>query len=88
MTKKQTDASSILGAARRAAEVQRPRIDEALTPAASPEVAVPKPTEKRVNVALRAQTHKRLKLLSVQREMTVQDLAEQLLQDYLDRQGV
>lgn len=77
MTKKSTDASSILGAARRAAEVQRPKTEEE-----------PRPLEKRINVALRPQTHKRLKLLSVQREMTVQDLAEELLQEVLDRQGV
>jgi hypothetical protein len=79
MTKKSTDASSILGAARRAADVPRPKVAE------EPAQAVP---EKRVNVALRAQTHKRLKLLSVQRDMTVQDLAEELLQEALNQQGV
>ena len=77
MTKKSTDASSILGAARRAAEVQRPIAEEEL-----------RILEKRINVALRPQTHKRLKLLSVQREMTVQDLAEELLQESLERHGV
>ena len=82
MTKKQTDASSILGAARRAADVQRPKEVLPSPPEANPL------KEKRVNVALRAQTHKRLKLLSVQRDMTVQDLAEQLFQELLDQQGV
>ena len=82
MTKKQTDASSILGAARRSADVQRPK--EVLP--ATVDAGLPK--EKRVNVALRAQTHKRLKLLSVQRDMTVQDLAEQLLHELLDQRGV
>lgn len=76
MTKKQTDAKSILGAARRSVEVPRPVSEE--TAAASPAIA-----EKRVNVALRAQTHKRLKLLSVQRDMTVQELADELLQQAL-----
>lgn len=78
MTKKTTDASSILGAARRAAEVQRPQVEEAEN----------KVAERRVNVALRAQTHKRLKLLSVQRDMTVQNLAEEILQEALDRYGI
>ena len=77
MTKKQTDANSILGAARRSAEVPRPK-EEAPQVATSP--------EKRVNVSLRAQTHKRLKLLSVQRDMSVQDLAEELLTRALDQQ--
>lgn len=84
MTRKQTDASSILGAARRAADVQRPKIEETLPQ--PPEANSPKQTEKRVNVALKMQTHKRLKLLSVQRDMTVQDLAEQLLNEILDSQ--
>ncbi|OLV20024.1 hypothetical protein [Deinococcus marmoris] len=82
MTRKQTDASSILGAARRAADVPRPQA-EAAPP---PEIQPPTPPERRVNVALRAQTHKRLKLLAVQREMTVQELAEQLLLTSLDAQ--
>jgi len=80
MTRKQTDASSILGAARRAADVPRPKVEEP----AGQSFAAPAP-EKRVNVSLRTQTHKRLKLLSVQREMTVQDLAEELLQDALNK---
>lgn len=79
MTKKQTDAQSILGAARRSVEVPRPVPEE---PAASPAIA-----EKRVNVALRAQTHKRLKLLSVQRDKTVQELADELLQQALTQLG-
>lgn len=79
MTKKSTDANNILGAARRAADVPRPTEDTpAITPSTSP--------EKRVNVALRPQTHKRLKLLSVQRDTTVQDLVEQLLQDVLAKE--
>lgn len=82
MTKKQTDASSILGAARRASEVPRPKSEEG--PVAEIKAAVP---EKRVNVSLRGQTHKRLKLLSVQRDMTVQELADELLQQALDQQG-
>lgn len=82
MTKKQTDASSILGAARRAADVPRPK-PEAET---APQAASPPPAEKRVNVALRAQTHKRLKLLSVQRDMTVQELAEELILQGLESQ--
>ncbi len=82
MTRKPTDASSILGAARRAADVPRPQAD---TPP-PPEIQSPAPPERRVNVALRAQTHKRLKLLAVQREMTVQELAEQLLLTSLDVQ--
>lgn len=73
MTKKSTDASSILGAARRASEVQRPQTQE------SEERVV----ERRVNVALRPQTHKRLKLLSVQRDTTVQKLVDELLQEAL-----
>lgn len=81
MTRKQTDASSILGAARRSAEVPRPQAEQA--PAAEEKPA----PEKRVNVALRGQTHKRLKLLSVQRDMTVQELADELLQQALDQQG-
>lgn len=83
MTKKQTDANSILGAARRSAEVPRPIVEEAPAPEDKP-VSVP---ERRVNVALRGQTHKRLKLLSVQREMTVQELADELLQQALDQHG-
>lgn len=80
MTKKQTDASSILGAARRSADVPRPQAET------SPpmEIQPPLPPERRVNVALRAQTHKRLKLMAVQREVTVQELAEQLLLAALD----
>lgn len=82
MTKKQTDANSILGAARRAADVPRPKPEE--EPASSAKGTAP---EKRVNVSLRVQTHKRLKLLSVQRDMTVQELADELLQQALDQQG-
>lgn len=78
MTGKKTDASSILGAARRAAEVPRPQVEE---------IPVVSGVEKRVNIALRAQTHKRLKLLSVQRDMTVQALAEELLVAALEQQG-
>lgn len=59
--------------------MRRPKVEE------EPAQASP---EKRVNVALRAQTHKRLKLLSVQRDMTVQDLAEELLQEVLNGQDV
>ncbi|CAM3698864.1 hypothetical protein DESA109040_20135 [Deinococcus saxicola] len=83
MSKKPTDASSILGAARRAAEVPRPQTD------VSPplETLPPAPPERRVNVALKAPTHKRLKLLAVQRDMTVQELAEQMLLAALDSQG-
>lgn len=80
MTRKQTDASSILGAARRSAEVPRPQA-QAAPP--EPQPALP---ERRVNVALRAQTHKRLKLLAVQRDLTVQELAEQLLTAALSAQ--
>ncbi|GGM19371.1 hypothetical protein [Deinococcus aerophilus] len=80
MTRKQTDANSILGAARRSADVLRPQ-----TEAAPPELQ-PAPPERRVNVALRAQTHKRLKLLAVQRDLTVQELAEQLLTAALSAQ--
>lgn len=80
MTRKQTDASSILGAARRAAEVPRPKPEETSAVEAAMPIA-----EKRVNVAVRAQTHKRLKLLSVQRDMTVQELAEQLISEGLER---
>lgn len=83
MTRKQTDANSILGAARRSAEVPRPQVDETQVPEDKP---APVP-EKRVNVALRGQTHKRLKLLSVQRDTTVQELADELLQQALDQQG-
>jgi hypothetical protein len=83
VTKKPTDASSILSAARRAADVQRPQVE----PPAVVETGTPAASEKRVNIALRAQTHKRLKLLSVQRDMTVQDLAEHLLQQVLEREG-
>ena len=84
MTKKQTDASSILGAARRAADVQRPKVEEA-----SPtEVTSGRVSEKRVNVGLFADTHLRLKLLSVKRRMTVQDLTEQLVREYLDSHDV
>lgn len=79
MSKKSTDASSILGAARRSAEVQRPQAEAA----ALPETPLP---ERRVNVALRAPTHKRLKLLAVQRDTTVQELAEQMLIAALDAQ--
>lgn len=81
MTKKQTDAKSILGAARRSVEVPRPVAEETAA-ASSPAIA-----EKRVNVALRAHTHKRLKLLSVQRDMTVQELADELLQQALTQLG-
>ena len=84
MTKKQTDASSILGAARRAADVQRPKVEDA-SPA---EATSLRPVEKRVNVGLYAETHLRLKLLSVKRRMTVQDLTEQLVREYLDSHEV
>lgn len=80
MTKKQTDAKSILGAAQRASAVARPVTEEA-------KEGTSHIIEKRVNVALRAQTHKRLKLLSVQRDMTVQELADELLQQMLEQQG-
>lgn len=80
MSKKSTDASSILGAARRAAEVPRPQAEM------TPPLATPAPPERRVNVALKAPTHKRLKLLAVQRDMTVQELAEQMLITALDAQ--
>lgn len=82
MTKKQTDASSILGAARRAADVPRPKPEAE----AAPETAAAPVMEKRVNVSLRAQTHKRLKLLSVQRDMTVQELAEEIILKGLEQQ--
>lgn len=82
MTKKQTDASSILGAARRAAEVPRPKPEEGLA-AANPAPATP---ERRINVSIRVSTHKRLKLMSVHRDMTVQELADELLQQALDQQ--
>lgn len=82
MNKKTTDASSILGAARRSADVPRPQ------PEAAPQLETPPsmPPERRVNVALKAPTHKRLKLLAVQRDMTVQELAEQMLIAALDAQ--
>lgn len=83
MTRKQTDASSILGAARRAADVPRPKPESE----AGPEATAAPLAEKRVNVALRAQIHKRLKLLSVQRDMTVQELAEELILQGLEKQG-
>ena len=83
MTRKETDAKSILGAARRAAEVPRPQLEEAPVQEA-PQAPI---VEKRVNVAVRAQTHKRLKLLSVQRDMTVQELAEELILRGLEQQG-
>ncbi|WP_331826325.1 hypothetical protein [Deinococcus sp. YIM 134068] len=39
--------------------------------------------EKRVNVALRASTHKRLKFVALERDMTVQDLVEEISLAYL-----
>lgn len=88
---KKTDASSILGAARRAQEVPRPQDMESQFHTSTPpqenrtvEVQPASPVqEKRVNVALRASTHKALKLLAVQRDMTVQDLVEEISQAYL-----
>ncbi|GGL93388.1 hypothetical protein GCM10010840_34270 [Deinococcus aerolatus] len=80
MSKKSTDASSILGAARRSAEVPRPQAEASALP------ETPTPPERRVNVALKAPTHKRLKLLAVQRDTTVQELAEQMLVAALDAQ--
>lgn len=80
MSKKSTDASSILGAARRSAEVPRPQAE------IPPPLETPAPPERRINVALKAPTHKRLKLLAVQRDMTVQELAEQMLIAALDTQ--
>jgi len=88
---KSKDASSILGAARRAQDVPRPQAEESQshtnTPPQEDRTVTPQEApEKRVNVALRASTHKALKLLSVQRDMTVQDLVEETLQAYLMRQ--
>ena len=99
-SKKKTDASSILGAARRAQDVPRPQsaephihipvesqTRESVTPQSHAPVASQEPTEKRVNVALRASTHKALKLLAVQRDQSVQDLVEEIAQAYLSRQA-
>lgn len=91
-SKKKTDASSILGAARRAQDVPRPQSAEPhihipVESQTRETVAAQEPTEKRVNVALRASTHKALKLLAVQRDQSVQDLVEEIAQAYLSRQA-
>ena len=92
MTKgKSKDASSILGAARRAQDVPRPQAEESQSHTNTPPQEHTKVTpqdapEKRVNVALRASTHKSLKLLAVQRDMTVQDLVEETMQAFLAQQ--
>ena len=96
-SKKKTDASSILGAARRAQDVPRPQSAEShnhtsvelqLGETVTPQVreTVTTPPEKRVNVGLRASTHKALKLQAVQQGRSVQDLVEEMAQAYLAEQ--
>lgn len=95
-SKKKTDASSILGAARRAQDVPRPQSieshnhisvelqnSETVIPPIREEV-IP---ERRVNVGLKASTHKALKLQAVQQGRSVQDLVEEMAQEYLSRQS-
>lgn len=88
--KKATDASSILGAARRAQDVPRPVESQDHTPtqpqAAQPvaQAAAQAPeTEKRVNVAIPASLHKAYKLRAVELDRTVQDLVTEALTRHL-----
>ncbi|BDP44867.1 hypothetical protein DAETH_48360 (plasmid) [Deinococcus aetherius] len=91
MSKKVTDANSILGVARRAHDVPRPQASQSHTTTSPQEHTTvtaqeTAPPERRVNVAIRASTHKALKLLAVQQDRTVQDLVDELAQAYLSQQ--
>lgn len=92
--KKKTDASSILGAARRAHDVPRPVESQDHTPTqsqAAPSATQPvaqanaqaPETEKRVNVAIPASLHKAYKLRAVELDRTVQDLVTEALTHHL-----
>lgn len=73
MTKK-TDLESLLGGARGAQSVVRPQAEP--VPAEAVE-------ERRINVALRADLHKALKLWAVEDDSSVQDMIDRLVNQAL-----
>lgn len=76
-----TDLSGLLGAANRAREVERPRVEQE-TPAPQ-DTATPEVQERRINVAVRESVHKPLRLYSVKSGRQVRDLVEEAVERYL-----
>ena len=73
MTAKKTDVGRLLGGSRGAKEIERPQVD----------VVKPLSSERRVNVALRGDLHKALKRLAVDREVSVQELIDSVVDEFL-----
>lgn len=73
--KRTTDLNSMLGTAKRAAEVPRPQVE--------PERELPAPPEKRVNITLQPELHRRLKTLAASRGQKMQDLVDAAVTNYL-----
>lgn len=76
-TKKTTDLSSMLGTAKRAGDVPRPRVEPL------PDDA-PKAPEKRVTLSLNGELHRRLKTLASSRGSKVLELTDEAVSRYLD----
>lgn len=76
--KRTTDLNSMLGTAKRAAEVPRPQVE--------PEHELPIPLEKRVNITLQPELHRRLKTLAASRGEKMQDLVDRAITNYLNEQ--
>ncbi|WP_412030570.1 hypothetical protein [Deinococcus yunweiensis] len=80
-----TDLSGLLGAATRAKDIERPRIEDETSE--SQNTATPEPQERRVNVAVRESVHKPLRLYSVKSGRQVRDLVEEAVERYLKDVG-
>ncbi|GHF58808.1 hypothetical protein HNQ07_004092 [Deinococcus metalli] len=80
-----TDLSGLLGAATRAKDIERPRIEDE-TPVPQ-NTATPEFQERRVNVAVRESVHKPLRLYSVKSGRQVRDLVEEAVERYLKDVG-
>ena len=73
MSVKKTDVGRLLGGSRGAREIERPQV----------ELVKPVSSERRVNVALRGDLHKALKRLAVDREVSVQELIDSVVDGFL-----
>lgn len=80
--KRTTDLSSMLGTARRAADVPRPQLEEQPVR----EVETPTPV-KRVNLTVHPDLHRKLKILAANRGQKVQELVDAAIEGYLSEQG-
>lgn len=80
-----TDLSGLLGAANRAKEVERPKVE--LETSVSQNTPTPEIQERRVNVAVRESVHKPLRLYSVKSGRQVRDLVEEAIERYLKERG-